>query len=127
MTHTLAHAVAANAERHVNDADDTVYVTAARAEATAKGEFGPGHRLCEPLVVARARQPWFRAAVDAAVTAEQTSTRRWRLEAERLRRLNLGALHLANRINPHAGCGHVAAELGNVRLTLASSREADRG
>lgn len=47
------------------------YMTAARAEILAKGEFAADHLLFDQLVHARAGIPWFRAAIDAAIQADR--------------------------------------------------------
>ncbi len=101
---------------------DDVYTAAATAEILTKGQYKADHLLFDQLVQVRAGTSWFQAAVDAAVAEERRATDRWRREAERLRRINLGALHVASQVDPHAGPGRVAVDVGNVRLLLGDSR-----
>lgn len=122
MTHTLAHAVAAHAERRAAITDPAVYLAAGRAHARrCYRDDEHTHGFVEEQAARRAAAPAFKAAVDAAVAAEQANTRRAQLEAERLRLINLGALVVLDTIDVHANPGHIAHVLGGVRLALGSS------
>lgn len=87
---------------------------------------GADNPVREATVHLMAGDRMYQAIVDYAAADAWRLVDSLRLEVERLRRINLGALTELKRINPHDDPRHVAVGLGNVRLLLGSSRHLTR-